>query len=116
MLNTDSVAANEAGFKSLLVSILAEGAAQLAEANEHLKRVLYPPLRYDTTKIDPAEWPELPNGILTVMEPRATLRDQFAMAAMTGIITQLNVYHEDVPEISARRAYEHADRMMEARK
>lgn len=41
-----------------------------------------------------------------------TLRDQFAMAALTGII----VNDTNIPEDASRYAYEMADAMLEARK
>jgi len=105
----------EAGVDSLKCSMLSEIAAQLAEANEHLKRVLYPPLMYDTIKIDPAEFDNLPlaQGMITVMEPRLTLRDQFAMAAMTGLLSDPS---SSGPDGAAMVAYKYADAMLEARK
>ena len=119
MLNSKSVEGQEAGFKSLLLSLLSEMAAQGAESNENLKRVLNPPLmvEYNKSKIDPADWPDLPQPVhFTVREPRATLRDQIAIAALSAIIgrgdmdTQMDVmpYCQD--------AYTIADAMMEARK
>ena len=44
--------------------------------------------------------------------PIATLRDQFAMAALTGII----INETNTANLSAKYAYEYADAMMEARK
>jgi hypothetical protein len=41
-----------------------------------------------------------------------TLRDEFAMAALQGMLTR----HADFPRAMARNAYEYADAMMEARK
>ena len=42
ILNAKSVGEQEAGFKSLLLSLLSEIAAQLAEANENLKKIANP--------------------------------------------------------------------------
>jgi hypothetical protein len=112
-----SKAYNSADGAGALVPFVKELAAQVAEANEKLNIILNPPLMYNTTKIDPAEFDKFPQGgIVTVLEPRATLRDQFAMAAMTGLLNQLNVFDGEVPEMAAKRAYEHADKMLEARK
>ena len=116
LLNTKSVAEHEAGFKSLLLSLLSELTAQHAEENEHIKRMLNSPLMYDTSNIDPVDWADLPQPVqFTVREPRATLRDQIAIAALSAIIgrgdmdTQMDVmpYCQD--------AYTIADAMMEAR-
>ena len=125
MLNSKSVEGQEAGFKSLLLSLLSEMAAQGAESNENLRRVLNPPLMYDTSNIDPADWADLPQPVhFTVREPRATLRDQFAMAAMAGNWLEL-VDGEQAngdPKGTmtgvdfAKWAYNLADAMMEARK
>ena len=114
MLNSKSVEGQDAGFKSLLLSLLAEMAAQGAESNENLRRVLNPPLMYDTSNIDPADWADLPQPVhFTVREPRATLRDQFAMAALTGLLSDPT---SSGPEGCATAAYLYADAMMEARK
>ena len=125
MLNSKSVEGQEAGFKSLLLSLLSEMAAQGAESNENLRRVLNPPLMYDTSNIDPDDLPDLPQPVhFTVREPRATLRDQFAMAAMAGNWLEL-VDGEQAngdPKGTmtgvdfAKWAYNLADAMMEARK
>lgn len=113
MLNTHSDG-YEAGFKSLLLSLLSEMAAQQAESNENLKKILNPPLMYDTSNIDPADWSDLPQPVqFTVREPRATLRDQFAMAAMTGLLSDPT---SSGPKGCATAAYLYADAMMEARK
>ena len=114
MLNSKSVEGQDAGFKSLLLSLLSEMAAQGAESNENLRRVLNPPLMYDTSNIDPADWADLPQPVhFTVREPRATLRDQFAMAALTGLLSDPT---SSGPEGCATAAYLYADAMMEARK
>ena len=114
MLNSKSVEGQDAGFKSLLLSLLSEMAAQGAESNENLRRVLNPPLMYDTSNIDPADWADLPQPVhVTVREPRATLRDQFAMAALTGLLSDPT---SSGPEGCATAAYLYADAMMEARK
>ena len=114
MLNSKSVEGQDAGFKSLLLSLLSEMAAQGAESNENLRRVLNPPLMYDTSNIDPADWADLPQPVqFTVREPRATLRDQFAMAALTGLLSDPT---SSGPKGCATAAYLYADAMMEARK
>lgn len=114
LLNTKSVAEHEAGFKSLLLSLLSELTAQHAEENEHIKRMLNSPLMYDTSNIDPSDWPDLPQSVqFTVREPRATLRDQFAMAALTGLLSDPT---SSGPKGCATAAYLYADAMLEARK
>ena len=68
MLNSKSVEGQDAGFKSLLLSLLSEMAAQGAESNENLRRILNPPLMYDTSNIDPADLDDLPQPVhFTVM-------------------------------------------------
>ena len=42
MLNSQTVAEHEAGFKSLLLSIASEFVAQVAEMNEHLREIASP--------------------------------------------------------------------------
>ena len=114
MLKSQTIGEQEAGFKSLLLSLLSELTAQHAEENEHIKRMLNPPLMFD--KFDPSEWPDLnqhPQPIMMVNEPRATLRDQFAMAAMTGLLSDPT---SSGPKGCATAAYLYADAMMEARK
>ena len=87
-------------------------------------------LMYDTSNIDPADRPDLPQPVhSTVREPRATLRDQFAMAAMTADalssaviavshIAQGKTFSGDYPKIAegAEEYYKTADAMLEARK
>jgi hypothetical protein len=76
MLETDSPAAWEGGVKSLQCSLLAEIAAQLAEANKYLKMYANPPMVFKGTNINPDEFHDFPQPItFTPMEPRATLRD-----------------------------------------
>ena len=114
MLNSKSVEGQDAGFKSLLLSLLSEMAAQGAESNENLRRVLNPPLMYDTSNIDPSDWPDLPQPVhFTVREKRATLRDQFAMAAMQALLAGKSAL--DRNQLAAD-AYFYADGMMERRK
>ena len=119
MLNSKSVEGQDAGFKSLLLSLLSEMAAQGAESNENLRRVLNPPLMYDTSNIDPADWADLPQPVhFTVREPRATLRDQFAMAAMQGLFSVCqDEFWVDIQlgEKTTSQAYMWADKMMEER-
>ena len=102
------------GIDSLNVSMITEVAAQLAELNEKLKIILNPPLGYDTSKIDPEQWIQWSDsqGIITVNEPRATLRDKFAMAAMTGLLADPT---SSGPEGCATAAYKYADAMLEQR-
>ena len=114
MLNSKSVEGQDAGFKSLLLSLLSEMAAQGAESNENLRRVLNPPLMYDTSNIDPSDWPDLPQPVhFTVREKRATLRDQFAMAAMQALLEGKSALDRNQLAIDA---YFYAEGMMEARK
>ena len=113
---TLSEGAQEAGLFSLECSMLTEIAAQVAELNDKLKVILNPPLMYDTSKIDPVVFPELPQPITMMMNPpRATLRDKFAMAALQGLMMS---NWEDCPYPTgyAEEAYKMADSMMEARK
>jgi hypothetical protein len=121
ILNSQSVGEHEAGFKSLLLSLLSEVAAQLAEANEFLKMYSNPPMVFKGTDIDPADWPELPQPVMMLNEPRATLRDQFAMAALSGYIAcdpSGTTYWKTGPQMvdAATNAYVWANVMMEARK
>ena len=113
-LETKSVSEHEAGLASLNASMITEVAAQLAEMNEKLKIILNPPLGYDTSKIDPEQWIQWSDsqGIITVNEPRATLRDKFAMAAMTGLLADPT---SSGPEGCATAAYLYADAMLEQR-
>ena len=61
----------------------------------------------------------LQSGPLTIMEPRATLLDQFAMAAMQGLFSAsadefwINI---QACQNTTAQAYEWADEMMKARK
>jgi hypothetical protein len=54
---------------------------------------------------------------ITIMEPYATMRDQFAMAAMQGMLASCHgpAWGKDVFPL-ADSAYAYADQMMEARK
>lgn len=120
------------GVDSVKLSLLAEVAAQLAELNDKLKVVLNPPLMYDTSNIGPNERIgfsyDLPQPIFMAMEPRATLRDQFAMAAMmsdsiqsaivsASYMAQGKTYAEEFPglETGVEAYYKTADAMMKAR-
>jgi hypothetical protein len=104
--------------------ILGEIAAQLAEQNEKLNILLNPPMMYDTAKIDPTAFEDLGNFIrpsITFMEPRATLRDQFAMAALQGHIgcdPTCGAFWQTGPQMqdAAKNAYAWANVMMEVRK
>lgn len=89
-------------------------AAQIASLNEKLNIVLNPPLMYDTSKIDFSEFPDgLPQPIMMVNHTRSTLRDQFAMAALTGLLSDPT---SSGPKGCAEAAYSYADAMMERRK
>ncbi len=110
------------GIDSLNSSMLTEVAAQLAELNEKLKNILSPPVMYD---IGPNERmgfsDDLPQPIMMVHNPRATLRDQLAMAAMQAYIScdadgnTFWVEKETKVKVS-KESYEWADAMLEARK
>jgi hypothetical protein len=110
---TKSIGAQEMGLLSLQCSLLAEIAARISEINENMKVILNPPIIYDTSKFDPVEFPEQPNSIITVMQPRLTLRDQFAMAALAGLLSDPT---SSGPKGCAEAAYSYATAMMEARK
>lgn len=102
-------------------SILAEIAAQFAEANEKLTILLDPPLKYETTKIDPNSSMGFSNDIsrplLTIMEPRSTLRDQFAMCALQGELSATRwAMRPEEMKAMVKQSYDLADLMMEARK
>ena len=56
-----------------------------------------------------------PSGPITAMEPQATLRDQFAMAAMAGAMASPQKVFANLDEV-VRGAYRAADAMMKARK
>jgi hypothetical protein len=123
----ESETANErkAGLDSLKVCMLTEIAAQLSEANEYLKMYSNPPMVFEGTHLNPDAFSDLPQPITFIpSEPRATLRDQFAMAAMAGNWLEL-VDGEQAngdPKGTmtgvdfAKWAYNLADAMMEARK
>jgi len=51
-------------------------------------------------------------------EEKGTLRDQFAMAALTGLLTNPGCLNQHPPAYAdyAERVYKYADAMMEARK
>ena len=119
-LDTKTQGEHQAGLDSLKASMLTEVAAQLAEANEKMRCILNPPLLWDRTKIDPAALDDalqnLPQGILTVMEPRLTLRDQFAMAALQGMLASVDPEASvAVSHNTTKEAYLWADAMLEAR-
>jgi hypothetical protein len=118
-LKTESIGAQDAGLKSLACSLLAEIAAQLAEVKEFLEIYTNPPMVFGGTDIDPAALDDalqnLPQPILTVMEPRLTLRDRFAMAAMTGMLAYHGTNNSYTEEWWAKHAYKQADAMLEAR-
>ena len=132
--------------KAAALEMLVEVAAQLAEVKEFLKIYSNPPMVFKGTDIDPAALDDalqnLPQGILTVMEPRLTLRDRFAMAVMPTVIERAREYNssfssvmtlgghtlteEDLERmvkeeketrgLMVNEAYKWADKMLEARK
>lgn len=65
----------------------------------------------DILKINQGPWQIVENGRL---EAVITLRDQFAMAALTGLIAADTIYYSVGPIV--KEAYEAADAMIEARK
>jgi hypothetical protein len=97
--------------------ILCEIAAQVAEANEYLKRFANPPIAFnvdhDAVNLSGSEF--LP-GRITFTELRATLCDQFAIAALTAIIGRGDLDTEMNVSPYCRDAYTIADAMVEARK
>jgi hypothetical protein len=96
--------------------ILGEIAAQLAEQNEKLNILLNPPWMCNSEKIDFSEFEnlsELHRPVLTVNQERATLRDQFAMAALAGLLSDPT---SSGPKGCAKAAYEYVDAILEARK
>jgi hypothetical protein len=107
--------------KAADLEMLVEVAAQLAEVKEFLKIYSNPPMVFKGTDIDPSSLDDalqnLPQGILTVMEPRLTLRDQFAMAALQGMLASVDPQASvSVNHNTAKEAYLWADELMEARK
>lgn len=89
--------------QAILADMLTEIAFQLAEANESLKKIANPLLGIDA----------LGPGKITIREPYATLRDQLAMSALSGLLADPS---SSGPKGSAQAAYEYADAMLEARK
>jgi|GEM_PF-3149693 hypothetical protein len=107
---------NIAFWLSSSAMFLAEIAQQLAEQNEKFNILIHPPMMYNTEKIDPTAFENLGDFIrpsITFMEPRATLRDQFAMAALAGLLSDPT---SSGPKGCAKAAYEYADAILEARK
>ena len=108
----------DVGLKSIEVSMLTEIAAQLAEANESLKCIVHPPLFIENGKINLESFKDEQPRKITFMPSQdvKTLRDEFAMAVLTSIITQgaMNVEMDVLPFVED--AYTIADAMLEARK
>lgn len=104
----------DVGLKSIEVSMLTEIAAQLAEANESLKYIVHPPLFIENGKINPESLKNEQPGKITFRPSQdvKTLRDEFAMAALQGMLADPNVKLEG----TAKLAYKVADEMLEARK
>jgi hypothetical protein len=104
----------DVGLKSIEVSMLTEIAAQLAEANESLKCIVHPPLFIENGKINLESFKDEQPRKITFMPSQdvKTLRDEFAMAALQGMLADPNVKLEG----TAKLAYKVADEMLEARK
>ena len=113
LLKSKTGAAQDVGIASARVSMLAEIAAQLAEANEYLKCIAHPLIEVVKEKSKPEIVDFSYQGKIQVMEPYATFRDQLAMAALTGLLADPT---SAGPEGCAAAAYKYADAMMEARK
>ena len=98
---TKDVSQHEAALESLKASMLTEVAAQLSEVAEHLKCIAHPLMEVESAEQAAGE---------------KTLRDEFAMSALTAIITQgaMNVEMDVLPFV--QDAYTIADAMLEARK
>ena len=94
------------------VQFLREIAAQLAEMNEKLTVMFNPPLMVNMDKVDMSTFDTFPQGPLTIRERRPTLRDQFAMAALTGLLADPA---SSGPEGCARVAYAYADAILKER-
>ena len=103
----------DVGLKSLEVSMLTEIAAQMAELNDSLKHIAYPPLFIEGGKIDPEAFRDMQPGKIVWRPGSKSLRDEFAMAVMTGLLADPGVQaHASTAEL----AYKMADVMIEARK
>lgn len=98
--------------ESLGVSFLAEIAAQVAEANEHLKCIAHPLIHVVKEEAKPEIVEFSYQGKIQIMETYATFRDQLAMAALSGMLADPT---SSGPKTCARAAYEYADAMLEAR-
>ena len=99
----------------LRTEALIEIAAQLSETNQYLKCFANPPILFDKSNIDIGDIGEPGQVIPLRIEPRATLRDQFAMAALSGLLSSgpnKDLTNGDIANI----VYTMANAMMEARK
>ena len=92
-----TIEGGELVLKAAAIDLLLELAAQVAEANESLKCIAHPLIEVVN------EGPQ---------EDVKTLRDEFAMAALQGMLADPNVKLEG----TAKLAYKVADEMLEARK
>jgi hypothetical protein len=107
---------------SAQTAVLIEIAAQLAVSNEYIKIYSNPPMVFEGANITPDEFPDLSQPVtFRPVEPRATLRDQFAMAALQGYIgcdPSGTSYWQTGPQMvdAAMNAYVWANVMLEARK
>jgi hypothetical protein len=108
----------ESYLESLKISMLTEVAAQLAEMNEHLKRIAHPPLFIENGEINPESFKDAQPGNITFRPSQdvKTLRDEFARAAMAAIISRGDLDTEMNVMPYCQDAYTIADAMLEARK
>ena len=121
--NPGTAEQNIAFWLSSSAQFLAEIAQQLAEQNEKLNILLYHPLAFNVD-IGPNErmgFDSTFQPIFMPMEPKETLRDKFAMAVLQGYIScdpTGSAFWQTIPQMqdAAKRAYEWAAVMMEARK
>ena len=107
--------AHDAAMVSLELSLLAELAAQVAETKECLVKIANPPTYIASA--DDIHFGEIPgSGKITVMPEVATLRDQFAMAAMTGLLSNTDTDLSKPLDRFAQVAFLAADAMLAVRK
>ena len=101
-LRSKTGAGQDVGMASAQVSMLAEIAAQLAEANKHLAKIANPLMVVNGT------------------EDTSDLRDQLAMSAMQGLFSNSSdefwVHKPEAMSDTCKHSYEWADAMLQARK
>lgn len=93
-----------------------ELAAQVAEANEYLKRIVCPPLCFESGSIDPETLKDAQPGKIAWTPGPKSLRDEIAIAALTAIISRGDLDTEMNVAPYCQDAYTIADAMLEARK